>query len=134
MTLAILKNKKFRTDCVRDCITSATAKNATYEHYGITKPADNQGQNQTCELDHVVPLEMGGADSLDNIWPQCGPDSAALNDRFFKQKDLVENYLTTQVKNGSMDLAEAQEAIAKDWTQFRTSAKTWCAAHKCSAR
>jgi hypothetical protein len=73
---------------------------------------------------------MGGADTIESIWPQCGP-AAALRHRYFKQKDVIENYLTAQVKNGNMDLAEAQREIARDWTQFLEIAKGWCATHEC---
>ena len=66
---------------------------------------------------HLVPLELGGADSLDNIWPQCGPFSATGMAVYFKQKDKVEDYLTTMVKTGKMELREAQEGVARDWTQ-----------------
>lgn len=61
---------------------------------------------------------MGGADTIENIWPQCGPTGGTLRTRYLRQKDVVENYLTAEVKNGSMDLAEAQKEIARDWTQF----------------
>jgi hypothetical protein len=50
-------------------------KGKTYASYGIARPNNNTGASQTCELDHVVPLEIGGADTIDNIWPQCGPKS-----------------------------------------------------------
>ena len=96
----------FRTSCVRDKATSAHAKAATYDWYGVPHPAHNTGASQTCELDHIVSLELGGADTLDNIWPECGPPGVALNDRYFKQKDLVENYLAAQVHTGAMTLAE----------------------------
>ena len=59
---------------------------------------------------------MGGADTIENIWPQCGPADSALRQRYFRQKDVVENYLTAQVKAGNIDLAEAQKQIARDWT------------------
>jgi hypothetical protein len=74
---------------------------------------------------------MGGADTIANIWPQCGPAGGALRQRYFKQKDVVENYLTAQVKNGNMDLAQAQKEIAQDWTQFLDAAEGWCASHTC---
>ncbi len=44
-------------------------------------PDEQLGASQTCELDHVVPLEIGGADTLDNIWPQCGPKNVVLAKR-----------------------------------------------------
>src|SRR5436309_1725650 len=103
ITLAVLKNPAFRTGCIRDCATSPTAKNATYARYGLAHPTNNSGATQTCELDHVVPLEIGGADTLDNIWPQCGPKNVVLARRYFKQKDLVENYLADKVKTEVTD-------------------------------
>ena len=75
---------------------------------------------------------MGGADTIENIRPQCGPAGGTLRQRYFKQKDAVENYLTAQVKN-NMDLAEAQKGIARDWTQFLDAAKGWCTTHRCRA-
>jgi len=63
--------------------------------------------SQTCELDHVVTLELGGADTLDNIWP-CGPTCAPLPQRFFKEKD-----------------------ITADWTQYLQQTKAACGSKKC---
>jgi hypothetical protein len=132
ITLLVLDNPLFRTGCIRNCVTSESAKAKTYDWYGTPHPPNNTGANQVCELDHLVPLEMGGADTLDNIWPQCGPDGVTLNDRFFKQKDLVENYLTAQVKHGAMDLMTAQREIARDWTQFLEAARSACSTPACA--
>jgi len=131
ITLAVLKDPTFRTCCIRDKVESESAKHVAYQWYGIPVPADNIGPNQVCELDHLVPLELGGGDSMDNIWPQCGPDGVTLNERFFKQKDQVEDYLADQVKAGNMDLAKAQQAIAADYTQFLAAAKKYCQTHTC---
>jgi hypothetical protein len=46
--------------------------------------------------------------------PKCGPNGGTLRQRYCKQKDVVERYLTAQVKNGNMDRAEAQKEIARD--------------------
>jgi hypothetical protein len=67
-------------------------------------------------------LELGGADGLGNIWPQCGPDGVPLDERYFKAKDRVENYLADEVKAGRMSLHDAQRGIASDWTQYLTIA------------
>jgi hypothetical protein len=122
LTLEVLSDPKFRTGCVRDNATSAERKATTYVAYGIPHPTNNKGPAQVCELDHLISLELGGADTLDNIWPQCGPDAVALRERYFKQKDAVENYLTGEVCTGGMDLAEAQKGIAADWTQYLAGA------------
>lgn len=71
-----------------------------------------------CELDRLVPLELGGADGLGNIWPQCGPDGATLNERYFKAKDCVENFLAGEVSAGRTSFYDAQRGIAEDWTQY----------------
>jgi hypothetical protein len=87
VTLDVLRSKSFRTGCVRNCTTSQRDRLATYRRYGIEHPKGNSGQYQICELDHLVPLEMGGADTIENIWPQCGPADAILRQGYFKHKD-----------------------------------------------
>jgi hypothetical protein len=131
LTRDTLTNPSFRTACVRDKATSAQQKETTYTTYGTPKPERNTGVMQTCELDHLVSLELGGADTLNNIWPQCGPDDVVLVSRFFKQKDIVENYLAKQVKDGVMELPEVQRGIAEDWTQYLEAAKKACPGGKC---
>ena len=83
--------------------------------------------DQVCELDHLVPLELGGADGLGNIWPECGPDSSVLKNRYFKVKDRVENYLADEVKAGRIPVDVAQKGIASDGTQFLPAANRYCA-------
>jgi hypothetical protein len=123
VTVDVLRDPAYRTGCTRNSGTSSAQKAGTYGWYKIPHPSNNTGANQTCELDHLISLELGGADTLDNIWPQCGPSGVALAKRYFKQKDLVENYLAAQVKAGKIDLAEAQNGIAEDWTQYLDASK-----------
>jgi hypothetical protein len=64
------------------------------------------------ELDHLVPLELGGSNDAGNLWPE--PDdhpAGAVN-----SKDLVENALNTAVCTGKVTLTAAQTAIAAEWT------------------
>lgn len=118
VTTEVLQDPNFRTMCVRSQTTTEVQKAATYQWYGIPHPSQNTGSSQTCELDHLISLELGGADTLDNIWPQCGPDGVTLSERYFKRKDGVENFLAKQVREGKMTLEDAQRGIANDWTQF----------------
>lgn len=128
LTLTVLKDKTYSTGpCVRDKATSASRKSDTYGWYDLVSPPGNTGKTQTCEKDHLISLELGGSDTLDNIWPQCGPDNTVLNQRNFKQKDMVENYLAAQVRSGAVDLGTAQHGIASDWTQYLQPAKDWYA-------
>jgi hypothetical protein len=133
LTLAVFQEHGFTTNCVRDDLTPESQKEKTYDWYGMTKPDNNSSPTETCELDHLVPLVMGGADSLDNIWPQCGPKDVVRKERYFPQKDCVELYLADQVRTGAKNLAETQRAIAKDWTQFLSEATTVKAKKPCLA-
>lgn len=127
VTADVLRNSAWRTGCIRDCSTSEAEKHIAYRWYGLHAPRKNFGENQVCELDHLVPLELGGADGLGNIWPQCGPSDAVLKERYFKVKDRVENYLADEVKAGRMPLERAQRGIAADWTQYLDAANRYCA-------
>jgi hypothetical protein len=126
LTIEILIDRRFTTSCVRDAATKEREKQMTYDWYHIEHPPNNTGDSQICELDHLVSLELGGADTLNNIWPQCGPPGVALTRRYFREKDTVENYLAKQVREGRMDLSAAQKGIATDWTQYLDGARIAC--------
>lgn len=118
VTADVLRDPTFRTGTVRDQLSSAAAKRKTYTWYGIAPPKGNTGQNQVCELDHLVSLGLGGSDALENIWPECGPAGVPVGRREFKVKDAhAELSLMREVKAGS-DLKDIQRRIAGDWTQF----------------
>lgn len=131
VTADVLANLDFSTDCIRNRVTTAREKAVTYSWYGIRPPRHNHGKNQICELDYLVPLKLGGADTLDNVWPQCGPKKGPVWKRSFMRKDLVENYLAKQVRDGKMQLWDAQQGIAKDWTQYLPAAKKACIPSGC---
>jgi hypothetical protein len=67
---------------------------------------------RTIELDHLVPLELGGANSASNLWPEPNKTSAT---GFNNPKDPVEAKLKAAVCSGTVTLAAAQDAIATDW-------------------
>jgi len=60
------------------------------------------------EVDHLVSLEVGGANSLANLWPQ--PIQSA------RRKDVIENWLHREVCTGRMAIQDAQNRLANDWT------------------
>ncbi|MGH6869842.1 MAG: hypothetical protein ACREDA_13430, partial [Methylocella sp.] len=61
------------------------------------------------EVDHLIPLEIGGDPTdIRNLWPQ--PLESA------RHKDEIENRLHELVCGGSMSAAQAQSAIAHNWT------------------
>lgn len=88
---------------VRD--VSTEEKDRVYAEYGIAHHTTGQ-----YEVDHLVPLELGGSNDIKNLWPE-----PALPTPGFHQKDLLENKLHDLVCAGAMPLAVAQHAIASDW-------------------
>ncbi len=63
------------------------------------------------ELDHLVPLSLGGASTERNLWPEvrAGRRGAVV-------KDDVEVRLQGEVCRGRLGLRAAQQAIARDWS------------------
>jgi len=84
---------------------SASLKRRVYASYGRTRQP-----GVCCEVDHLIPLELGGANSAENLWPQ--PWNGAWG---AKEKDQLENRLHRLVCSGKLDLPTAQQAIAHDW-------------------
>jgi hypothetical protein len=71
-------------------------------------PAYDVPSGTKTELDHLVPLELGGSNDASNLWPES---PASPN-----PKDDVEGALHDAVCSGQVSLAGAQQAIASDWT------------------
>ena len=88
---------------VRNVPTSE--KDQVYAEYGITHHSPGQ-----YEVDHLISLELGGANDIANLWPEAASPMPG-----FHQKDQVENYLHDQVCSGAMSLKDAQEQIAINW-------------------
>lgn len=66
------------------------------------------GDSADYQLDHVVPLELGGCpDCRKNLWLEPIADAV--------RKDKVERFLHGQVCSGRMSLQTAQNAIMQDW-------------------
>ncbi|MEO7016223.1 MAG: hypothetical protein ABI067_06740 [Leifsonia sp.] len=84
---------------------TAPFKLISYSAYGSSHSA-------TTELDHLVPLEVGGASSASNLWVEPNAQSAHTVDN---PKDLVEGALNRAVCQGRVPLAAAQQAIATNW-------------------
>ena len=63
------------------------------------------------KIDHLIPRELGGADTVDNLWPQSLRAKPYGADR----KELLTEVLLTRIARGQMTLAEAREQISRDW-------------------
>ncbi len=85
--------------------TSGKLKARIYREYGIDRKAGHY------EIDHLIPLSIGGADVAENLWPESY-DTDTWN---ASVKDRLELKLHTLVCSEAIDIAEAQKAIATDW-------------------
>jgi hypothetical protein len=81
-----------------------------YKLYNVT-PADRI--NYT--LDHLIPLEIGGADVIRNLWPE--PRGSLAGEWDDMRKDQLERRLAALVCAGQLDVVEAQKEIADDWVE-----------------
>ncbi len=82
-----------------------SVKNQAYQEYGILSHKAGE-----YEVDHLISLELGGSNSIKNLWPESysGPWNAHI-------KDKLENKLHELVCSGSLDLTTAQHDISTDW-------------------
>jgi hypothetical protein len=77
------------------------------------------GGSSDYELDHLVPLGLGGSSDSRNLWPELNAGDPGQFDHSrpsgTNAKDGVESRLHEAVCSGEVGLAAAQEAIAMDW-------------------
>ncbi len=79
-------------------------KRQVFDRYGVSPNA--LGYN----VDHLIPVSLGGSNSLKNLWPQ------PLSDKWhYQMKNRLEKRLRKMVCSGQLDLEKAQVEIAADW-------------------
>jgi hypothetical protein len=81
---------------------SNALKHEVFARYGIA-----WSEHGKYELDHLVPLELGGNSKIENLWPELWPEAIA--------KDALENRLHALVCAGELSLHDAQTQISSDW-------------------
>lgn len=80
-------------------------KQQVFQEYGIHDTRPN-----AYEVDYLITPELGGANSIRNLWPE--PYSAVWNAHV---KDRLEDRLHGLVCTGQVDLATAQRELSQDW-------------------
>jgi hypothetical protein len=105
LTRDVLCAKGFTTRNVRN--VPAVEKREVYARYGI---ACGRACGKQYEVDHLIPLTIGGSNDVTNLWPQSyrGEWSAHVKDR-------LENRLRHLVCSGMIELEKAQREISTDW-------------------
>ena len=77
-------------------------KNRVYAEYGIRRHTPG-----AYEVDHLISLELGGSNSIKNLWPEKQPGA--------RSKDKLENSLHRDVCDGTISLRAAQKQIVHWW-------------------
>jgi len=107
LTTSVICSPGFRTSTIRDVPQSE--KFAVEREYGM--PQTYYGYS--IEIDHIVPLELGGSNAIANLFPEpgSGPDS-------YHVKDQLEDRLHDAVCAGTIDLQAARLGIATNWLAY----------------
>ncbi|HUY29678.1 MAG TPA: HNH endonuclease signature motif containing protein [Acidimicrobiales bacterium] len=85
---------------------SEAEKTRVYAEYAIVRRTSGQ-----YEVDHVVPLELGGNNSIENLWPEPNDHPPG----YLNSKDKLENRLHALVCDRRVALVAAQRMISRDW-------------------
>jgi hypothetical protein len=71
------------------------------------------GPHPDWEIDHLIPLCLGGADTDSNLWPE--PRRSIAKEWPAELKDDLEHRLCEMVCARELDVKDAQAEIAEDW-------------------
>ena len=92
---------------------TASMKITAFTRYGLTSnddcPPDDHGRR--CEVDHKYSREIGGADDINNLWPQHYAGDWNASD-----KDRLENWAHKQICENHMSITDAQH-LMDNWEQ-----------------
>jgi hypothetical protein len=81
-------------------------KDSVYARYHIRHHVKGE-----YEIDHLIPLELGGSNEITNLWPQ----SYKTEPWNAHKKDRLENRLKRLVITRHLTLEQAQEVIRTNW-------------------
>jgi hypothetical protein len=107
LTKPVICGAGFHTSAIRNVPQSE--KFAVEREYGMA--ATYYGYS--IEIDHIVPLELGGSNSIANLFPE--PGSGRDNYHF---KDQAENRAKEWVCEGRLSLAAARRDFATNWEKL----------------
>jgi hypothetical protein len=101
-------------------LTPGRVANTDKERSGVTPAMEQKvfaryrlpwSRRAEFKIDHLIPRELGGADTIDNLWPQRVRVRPYGADR----KELLTEVLLTKIAKKQLTQAQAQEEIRRDW-------------------
>ena len=84
---------------------SSALKRKTFTEYGL----DIRKVKGAWEVDHLVPRCLGGADVIENLWPEQN----------YQEKDQIEARVCREVCGQRRGLEKARDAFKTDWRTLR---------------
>ena len=91
--------------------TPESLKAAVIAEYGFDPKHHPPG-----EVDHLIPLSWGGADEKADLWFEL--QDVPGSPWGFRQKDALEVEVLRELRAGTLDLKQSQDAIRSDWVAF----------------
>jgi hypothetical protein len=107
LTKRVICAPSFRTGTIRDVPQSE--KFAVEREYELA--ASYYGYS--IEIDHIIPLELGGSNAIANLFPEPGKGRAS-----YHAKDELENRAKDAVCAGQLSLAAARRGFARNWERL----------------
>ena len=109
LTKKVICDEDFKTGEYRD--VSSGLKKRVYKEYGMEPYKGQCSGEEGCQVDHLIPVYVGGSNDITNLWPQPY-EGQPWNARM---KDRLEVKLHNLVCDGTLSLQQAQQEISTDW-------------------
>lgn len=107
LTRRVICAPGFRTGDIRN--VPAAEKFAVEREYGLAP----RRYGRALEVDHIVPLELGGSNVIANLFPEKADAHPG-----YRAKDRLENAVRGIVCRGAMRLRTAHRRIAANWQRL----------------
>jgi hypothetical protein len=124
MAQAVVPDPTLTPGAVRTTDVSDICSQGTRQLRHMTRQRSDQimaeyrlppGPHPDYELDHLIPLGIGGADEDANLWPE--PRRSIEKEWPAEKKDVLEQRLRDLICDDEIDVRSAQRAISDDWSE-----------------
>lgn len=85
-----------------------------YDRYGIAYPIQPRSYN----IDHLIPLKLGGSNEIENLWPEPHPKTGTAAQKYDEERQLIDWVCVPSISGTEADrrLGVAQRAMIDRWS------------------